>query len=94
MPMVEACTGGSISGGSTHDSGGTLARYQFRPGVSDPAASRSAITWSVSGCPALLTAPTGLRAASQAGFLAALASMDDAPSMALRDVYAMDCVDP
>src|SRR5690242_3252317 len=50
-PMVGACTGGSWSGGPTHDSGGTLARYHLRPGVSEPVASRSATTWSASGCP-------------------------------------------
>jgi hypothetical protein len=43
-PMLGACTGGSAGGGATQDSGGTLARYQLRPGVSEPAASNSAIT--------------------------------------------------
>ena len=49
-PMVGACTGGSCIGGPARDPGGTLARYQLRPGVSEPVASKSAITCSASGC--------------------------------------------
>src|SRR5258708_1111443 len=48
-PMVGACTAGNATGGATQDSGGTLARYQLRAGVSDLVASSSAMTASVSG---------------------------------------------
>ena len=51
-PMVGAWTGGSSRGGPTRASGGTLARYQLSAGVSDPFASRSAMTPSASGWPA------------------------------------------
>src|SRR5258706_4900090 len=40
--MVAACTGGSCGGGCTQDSGGALARYQLRPGVSESADTSSA----------------------------------------------------
>ena len=53
-PIMRACTGGSAAGGRTHDSGGTLARYQLRAGVSEPFASSSAIIWRASGCCAQL----------------------------------------
>src|SRR5437868_7186730 len=49
MPMVGDCTAGNARGGATQDSGGTLARYQLRPGVSDFVASSSAMTASESG---------------------------------------------